>query len=111
MGILAYLVSKDWGGDHIIYELVIAVLTTAFYLLAFFFSAYPGHVMMFNLIFSYLWIVAVSFTASDWSYSHDALLLTAEAFSFIAFFFLFFNVLYDWHYGFNLGGARPRAVV
>jgi hypothetical protein len=23
MGILAYLVSRNWGGDHIIYELVI----------------------------------------------------------------------------------------
>jgi hypothetical protein len=28
--------------------------------------------------------VVVSFTASDWSYSHSSLLLTAEAFSFIA---------------------------
>lgn len=111
MGILAYLVSKGWGGDHVIYELVISVLTTAFYLAAFFLGAYPGYVLLFNLIFSYLWIVVVSFTASDWSYSHSSLLLTAEAFSFIAFFFLLFNVLYDWHYGFYRGGARTRAVV
>ncbi|KAG7286855.1 hypothetical protein NEMBOFW57_009173 [Staphylotrichum longicolle] len=111
MGILAYLVSKGWGGDHVIYELVIAVLTTAFYPLAFFLAVYPGYVLLFNLIFSYLWIVAVSFTASDWSRSHDNLLLTAESFSFIAFFFLFFIVLHDWHYGFYRGGARTRAVV
>ncbi|KAK4233407.1 hypothetical protein C8A03DRAFT_38887 [Achaetomium macrosporum] len=111
MGILAYLVSEGWRGDHVIYELVISVLTTAFYLAAFFLGTYPGYVLLFNLIFSYLWIVVVSFTASDWSYSHDSLLLTAEAFSFIAFFFLLFNVLYDWHYGFYRGGARTRAVV
>ncbi|KAL2016202.1 hypothetical protein VTK56DRAFT_4091 [Thermocarpiscus australiensis] len=111
MGILAYLVSRGWGGDHVIYELVIAVLTTAFYLFAFFLGTYPGYVLLFNLIFSYLWLVAVSFTASDWSYSNSALLSTAEAFSFIAFFFLLFNVLYDWHYGFFRDGVRTRAVV
>lgn len=61
-----------------------SVLTTAFLLFAFFLTAFPGTVLLFNLIFSYLWIVAVSFTASDWSYSHDSLLLTVEAFSFIA---------------------------
>lgn len=60
------------------------MLTTAFLLFAFVLGARPGHVLMFNLIFSYLWIVAVSFTASDWTYSHDSLLLAAEAFSFIA---------------------------
>jgi hypothetical protein len=61
-----------------------SVLTTAFFPLAFFLGIYPGYVLLFNLIFSYLWIVAVSFTASDWSRSHYDLLLTAEAFSFIA---------------------------
>ena len=109
MGIVAYLVSRGWGGDHIIYELVIvsagvlgqspclvacgrmahmkwrqSVLTTAFYPIAFFLAVFPGHILMFNLVFSYLWIVVVSFTASDWTQSHDSLLLTVEAFSFIA---------------------------
>jgi len=111
MGIVAYLVSRGWGGDHIIYELVISVLTTAFYPIAFFLAVFPGHILMFNLVFSYLWIVVVSFTASDWTQSHDNLLLTVEAFSFIAFFFLFFIVAHDWHYAFNYGGARTRAVV
>jgi hypothetical protein len=111
MGILAYLVSRGWGGDHVIYELVISVLTAAFFPLAFFLVVSPGFILLFNLIFSYLWIVAVSFTASDWSYSRSDLLLTAEAFSFIAFFFLFFNILYDWHYGFYRAGTHSRAVV
>jgi hypothetical protein len=52
--------------------------------LAFFLVVSPGFILLFNLIFSYLWIVAVSFTASDWSYSRSDLLLTVEAFSFIA---------------------------
>lgn len=60
------------------------MLTTAFFPLAFFLVISPGSILLFNLIFSYLWIVAVSFTASDWSYSHSTLLLTVEAFSFIA---------------------------
>ncbi|KAL2133662.1 hypothetical protein VTI74DRAFT_1940 [Chaetomium olivicolor] len=111
MGILSYLVSKDWGGDHVIYELVIAVLTTALFLAAFVLRGNPGYFLLFNLIFSYLWLVAVSFTASEWSHSHDGLLLTVEAFSFIAFFLLLFNVLYDWHFGFYRVGPRTRAVV
>jgi hypothetical protein len=135
MGILAYAVSRGWGGDHVIYELVIvshripsstscsqylsntntdaqqSVLTTAFFPLAFFLVVSPGFILLFNLIFSYLWVVAVSFTASDWSHSRSDLLLTVEAFSFIAFFFLFFNILYDWHYGFYRAGAHSRAVV
>jgi len=110
LGILAYLVSKGWRGDHVIYTLVISVLTTIFYLAAFFLAAYPGYVLLFNLIFSYLWIVVVSFLASDWTYSHSGLLNAAEAFAFIAFFFLLFNVLYDWHAGFYRHG-RTGAIV
>ncbi|KAK3991445.1 hypothetical protein QBC44DRAFT_323099 [Cladorrhinum sp. PSN332] len=132
MGILAYLVSEGWRGDHIIYTLVIvsfnfspdrcglwtitltsekqSVLTTVFYLAAFFLAAYPGYVLLFNLIFSYLWIVAVSFLASDWTYSNSALLNAAEAFAFIAFFFLLFNVLYDWHVGFYRHGRSTTVV-
>ncbi|KAK4221484.1 hypothetical protein QBC38DRAFT_491957 [Podospora fimiseda] len=110
MGILAYLVSEGWRGDHIIYTLVISVLTTVFYLAAFFLAAYPGYVLLFNLIFSYLWIVAVSFLASDWTYSNSPLLNAAEAFAFIAFFFLLFNVLYDWHNGFYRHGRSTSVV-
>jgi hypothetical protein len=106
MGILSYLISLNNNqGDHIIYEEVIvcpvhfappslrhdslttplqAVLTVAFFLVAFFLGAYPGYVLLFNLVFSYLWLVAVAFTASDFTYSNSALLHTVEAFSFIA---------------------------
>ncbi|KAL1844960.1 hypothetical protein VTK73DRAFT_1428 [Phialemonium thermophilum] len=88
-----------------------SVLTVAFFLLAFFLGSRPGHVLLFNLIFSYLWLVAVVFTAEDFSNSGaGALAHTVEAFSFIAFFFLFFNVLYDWHLGFG-GPVRTTAAV
>ncbi|KAK0732912.1 hypothetical protein B0T26DRAFT_736054 [Lasiosphaeria miniovina] len=111
MGILSYLISLDNNqGDHVIYEEVISVLTVAFFLVSFFIGAYHGFVLFFNLIFSYLWLVAVAFTASDFTHSDSALLHTVEAFSFIAFFFLFFNVVYDWHYGYVRGG-RTTAVV
>jgi nucleoside permease NupC len=109
MGILAYLVSLNNNqGDHIIYELVISVLTVAFFLASFVLGSYPGYILIFNLIFSYLWLVAVAFTASDFTYSDSALLHTVEAFSFIAFFFLLFNVLYDWHLGYR-GSSRATA--
>lgn len=88
-----------------------SVLTTIFYLAAFFLAGRPGFVLLFNLIFSYLWLVVVVFTASSYTYSNSSLLHAVEAFSFIAFFFLFFNVLYDWHNGFYRGGARTTAVV
>ncbi|KAH7040612.1 uncharacterized protein B0I36DRAFT_371187 [Microdochium trichocladiopsis] len=98
MGILAYLVSLNNNqGSHVIYELTIAVLTVVFYLAAFFLPVHFG--LLFNIIFSHLWIVAVAFTASDWTYSNSALLHAAEAFSFIAFFFLFFNLLHNWYFG------------
>ncbi|KAL2173020.1 uncharacterized protein P884DRAFT_303843 [Thermothelomyces heterothallicus CBS 202.75] len=110
MGILAYYVSLDYRGTHLIYSLVIAVLTSAFFPLAFFLVISPGFILLFNLIFSYLWLIVVTFIASDWSSSKNDKLLTVEAFSFIAFFFLFFNIIYDWHYGFFRPDVR-RAVV
>lgn len=83
MGILSYLISLNNNqGSHVIYEEVISVLTVAFYLAAFFLGT--GYVLIFNLIFSYLWLVAVAFTASDWTYAQSALLHAVEAFSFIA---------------------------
>jgi len=103
MGILSYFISTNNNqGSHIIYEEVIvcsyrsrccftpltlsrqSVLTVVFFLLAFFIGAYPDHLLIFNLVFSYLWIVAVAFTASDFTYSNSALAETVEAFSFIA---------------------------
>jgi hypothetical protein len=110
MGILSYFISQNNNqGSHVIYEEVIAVLTVAFFLAAFVLGA-AGHALLFNVIFSHLWIVAVAFVASDFTYSDNALLHTVEAFTFIAFFFSFFNVLYHWHNGFN-GGARTTSHV
>ncbi|KAL2149106.1 hypothetical protein VTH82DRAFT_1792 [Thermothelomyces myriococcoides] len=110
MGILAYYVANDFRNTRIIYSLVISVLTTAFFPLAFFLVISPGFILLFNLIFSYLWLVVVTFTAEDWSESSVDKLLAVEAFSFIAFFFLFFSIIYDWHYGFFRPDVR-RAVV
>jgi len=85
MGILSYLISLNNNvGDHVIYEEVVAVLTVALGLAGLVLGAYAGFFMLFNLIFSYLWIVVVAFTASDYTYSNSALLHTVEAFSFIA---------------------------
>ncbi len=61
-----------------------SVLTVVFFLAAFFLAPYPGYVLLFNLVFSYLWLVAVVFTAEGFTYSNSALLHTVEAFSFIA---------------------------
>lgn len=107
MGILSYLISLNGeAGSRIIYMEVIAVLTVVFYLVSFFLATF---VLLFNLIFSYLWLVAVVFTAEGFTYSNSALLHTVEAFSFIAFFMLLFNVLYDWHLGYR-GRSRTTVV-
>lgn len=79
----------DWcpyGASRIltIPALLQSVLTVAFFLVSFILGTYPGYILMFNLIFSYLWLVAVAFTASDFSNSKSNLALTVEAFSFIA---------------------------
>jgi len=60
------------------------VLTVVLFLLAFFIGAYPDYLLIFNLVFSYLWIVAVAFTTDDFTHSNSALAETVEAFSFIA---------------------------
>ncbi|KAI2608088.1 uncharacterized protein GGS25DRAFT_261197 [Hypoxylon fragiforme] len=112
MGILSYFISVTDGhyiSNHIIYEEVISVLTVAFFLISFILGTHPSYVLLFNVLFSYLWLVAVVFTAEDWSYeSVGALAHTVEAFSFIAFFFLFFNIIYDWNFGYR--GRTTSAV-
>ncbi|KAI1660605.1 hypothetical protein F4813DRAFT_298804 [Daldinia decipiens] len=112
MGILSYFISlNNYVPRRIIYEEVISVLTVVFFLVSFIIGSYPGSILIFNVIFSYLWLVAVVFTAEDWSSDYAGELAhTVEAFSFIAFFFLFFNVVFDWHYGFR-GHVRSTSVV
>ncbi|KAI2465235.1 hypothetical protein F4781DRAFT_410044 [Annulohypoxylon bovei var. microspora] len=112
MGILSYFISlNNYVGNHIIYEEVISVLTVAFFLISFILGTYPGYILLFNIIFSYLWLVSVVFTAEDWSSDYASPLThTVEAFSFIAFFFLLFNVISDWHRGYG-GHSRSTSAV
>jgi len=111
MGILSYFISQNnQQGNHIIYEEVIAVLTVAAFVFSFFLGGLPSIILPFYTLFSYLWLVAVVFTAEDWSNSYaSALDHTVEAFSFIAFFALLFNAAFNWHqstYGGGYGGTR-----
>ncbi|KAI1206846.1 uncharacterized protein F4807DRAFT_216771 [Annulohypoxylon truncatum] len=112
MGILSYFISQNnYVPGRIIYEEVISVLTVAFFLISFILGTYPGYILLFNIIFSYLWLVSVVFTAEDWSYEYaGALPHCVEAFSFIAFFFLLFNVISDWHRGYG-GHVRTTSAV
>ncbi|KAI1452388.1 hypothetical protein F4805DRAFT_447580 [Annulohypoxylon moriforme] len=112
MGILSYFISLNNNvPGRIIYEEVISVLTVAFFLISFILGTYPGYILLFNIIFSYLWLVSVVFAAEDWSYEYaGALPHTVEAFSFIAFFFLLFNVISDWHRGYG-GHVRTTSAV
>ncbi|RYP03160.1 hypothetical protein DL765_010581 [Monosporascus sp. GIB2] len=110
MGIVSYFISTYYVGRHLIYIEVISVLTVAFFLASFLLGGSPGYSLLLNIIFSYLWLVAVVFTAESWSHpGAGALRHTVEAFSFIAFFLLVFNILHDWNLGF--GGARTRSAV
>ncbi|KAK3317064.1 hypothetical protein B0H66DRAFT_479242 [Apodospora peruviana] len=113
MGIVSYWISLANGqnvGEHLIYLEVISVLTVVFFLAAFFLGAYHGYILLFNLIFSYLWLAAVVLTTQDFTHSNYDLGHTVEAFSYIAFFFLFFNVLYSWYIGYR-ASPRTTAVV
>ncbi|RYP35755.1 hypothetical protein DL767_003700 [Monosporascus sp. MG133] len=104
MGIVSYFISQSTYsvGRFLIYTEVIAVLTVALFLASFLLGNSPGYSLLFNIIFSYLWLVVVVFTAQSWSHSGaGALPHTVEAFSFIAFFFLVFNIFHDWNLGFG----------
>ncbi|KAM7205441.1 hypothetical protein V8F20_003210 [Naviculisporaceae sp. PSN 640] len=106
MGIVSYFISTANGyypGDQLVYLEVISVLTVAFFLAAFFLGTYHGYILLFNLIFSYLWLVAVVFTTITYTHSSSDLGKTVEAFSYIAFFLLFFNVVYSWHLAYRAG--------
>lgn len=87
MGIVSYFIAGANGyypGDQLVYLEVISVLTVAFFLVAFFLGTYHGYILLFNLIFSYLWLVAVVFTTISYTHSGSDLAKTVEAFSYIA---------------------------
>ncbi|PGH31890.1 hypothetical protein GX50_05325 [[Emmonsia] crescens] len=99
MGIVAYFLHKFTRGQHLKYEIVISVLSVAFFL--------PGLISPFipmvgrfafpiDIIFSYLWLTSFIFTAQDYNW-HEcglnappggkcSLKFALEAFTFLAFF-------------------------
>ena len=60
------------------------MLTVAFFLAAFFIGTYLSYLLLFNLIFSYLWLVAPAFAAQMFTHSNSQQAHTVEAFCFIA---------------------------
>ncbi|KEZ41935.1 hypothetical protein SAPIO_CDS6495 [Scedosporium apiospermum] len=97
MGILSYWISQEEQPDSIIYMEVVSVLTVAFALAALFLGTYPSYLQLFNLIFSYLWIVVVALATSLFTNAESEQAHAVQAFSFVAFFALLFNVLYSWY--------------
>lgn len=113
LGITAWFIDliDDSGGRHLTYLLVVAIMTLLAYPVALFLSrsdARHGFLHPLNLVFSYLWLAA--FVVGTDSYAdHYCLRLfagpfgrcaykhTVMAFSFIAFFFSFVNVLAEAH--------------
>lgn len=80
-----YAGSNAWPGNRLVYILVIAVLTVAFFLLSFMLHPRPSYSLLFNLIFSYLWLVSVVFAAESYSNRYVPSIWHAlEAFTFIA---------------------------
>lgn len=120
-------------GYRVIYTLVIAVLTVAFYIPALFLvwvKRNRGYLLPLDMIFSFLWLVAFVFFAQHnrdigchwfiWSASSGcARKNTAEAFTFLAFFWalccMCFEILNMYYYGKEAGEAnrqpekRPQA--
>ena len=91
MGLAAYEVHElkkhqhIYPGHKLVYILVIAVLTVAFYLLSFLLHPRPSFTLLFNLIFSYLWLIAVVFAGERYTHRYiNKIGHTLEAFTFIA---------------------------
>ncbi|GIJ86583.1 hypothetical protein Asppvi_005473 [Aspergillus pseudoviridinutans] len=99
MGVTAWAVTKV-DGYRVVYPLVIAALTTAFYIPAMIVSTMRrnrGYMLPLDIVFSYLWLAAFIFLAQHvgqqncrWFASSLSSSCTrkrtAEAFSFLAFF-------------------------
>jgi hypothetical protein len=61
-----------------------SILTVAFFLAAFLLGTLLDFLMLFNLVFSYLWIVVFAFAASWFSEVGTRQAHAVEAFSFLA---------------------------
>uniref|UniRef100_A0A8H7MYZ1 MARVEL domain-containing protein n=1 Tax=Bionectria ochroleuca TaxID=29856 RepID=A0A8H7MYZ1_BIOOC len=122
-GITAYFVHLEPKphSTHIIYQLVIAVITLILYAISSilpFIKRYRGHFMPVNLILSYLWLTSFIFASQDWAggrcvrnstvAGRCSLKKTIIAFDFLALFFLMCNVVAE---GFLLRQERTGAVV
>ncbi|EEQ86175.1 hypothetical protein RJZ56_002820 [Blastomyces dermatitidis] len=99
MGIVAYFLNKGPKGGHLKYEIVIAVLSVAFFipgLLSPFIPVIGSFAFPIDIIFSYLWLTSFIFTAQDYNKNDCAfnappggrcsLKYALEAFTFLAFF-------------------------
>jgi hypothetical protein len=108
-GILSYF--RHWGyrGTHLVYSLVIAVLTLFTYLIAMVLPAlksYRGYLLPLNLALTYLWLTSLIFSSQDYSgnrcrffssvaVSRCGLKHTVQAFHIIGFAFLLFNTILE----------------
>ncbi|OJD12078.1 hypothetical protein AJ78_07275 [Emergomyces pasteurianus Ep9510] len=99
MGIVAYFLSKFPRGLHLKYEIVISVLSVAFFLpglLSAFIPVIGRFAFPIDMIFSYLWLTSFIFTAQDYNQGicrfnappggKCSLKHALEAFTFLAFF-------------------------
>jgi len=116
MGILSHFISENsYLGSHVVYEEVISVFTVIAYLPGVFLAStsnYRGLLLPLNFAFSYLWLTSFVLSASDYSqnrclsvlpYNSCNLKHTVEAFNFLAFFFIFANVMIEtFYFGWNL---------
>ncbi|KXX75056.1 hypothetical protein MMYC01_207764 [Madurella mycetomatis] len=69
--ILTYFIRRyRHRGTHVVYGLIIAVLTLFFYLFAMFLPAvksYRGYMLQLNMSLSYLWLMSLIFSSHDYS--------------------------------------------
>lgn len=101
MGFYAYFVHRQHHGVHIIFNLVISVLSVVFFIPAFLSpfrsTLLSKWVVIIDTIFSYLWLTAFIFAAQSYNYGDVyfnapfgvkvSVKHAAEAFTFLAFFF------------------------
>lgn len=107
MGFYAYFVHRQHHGSHVIFNLVIAVLSVVFFLPAFLSpfksSMLSKWVVLIDIVFSYLWLTAFIFAAQSYNYGNvyynapfgvkKSTKHAAEAFVFLAFIFTVFGLI------------------
>ncbi|KAL2017433.1 hypothetical protein VTK56DRAFT_2089 [Thermocarpiscus australiensis] len=109
-GIIAHFLRRyPFRGTHLVYQLVIAVITLFFYLAAMalpFLKAYRGYMLPLNLLLTYLWLTSLIFASQDYSggrcrfnspplVGRCSLKHAIQAFQIIGFTFLLFNTILE----------------